>query len=144
MSEQRSDTGPQRVVLLRNGPSTPSDTQAVDIRGDLARLVEETLARRGLPTGSAQALGQDAEQLITQAARKVPSWVSLAFVVFGVPSVGSFLATAQSVWGLPDRVAQIERELEAQRKIHEAQGRQLDEVLTLLRGTRSSSQPSKP
>lgn len=142
MSEQRSDTGPHRVVPLRNGSSTPSDTQAVDLYGDLARLVEETLARRGLPAGSAQAIGQDAEQLITQAARKVPSWVSLAFVVFGVPSLGSFVATAKSVWGMPDRVAQIEKELEAQRKIHEAQGKQLDEVLLLLKG--ASSQPVKP
>lgn len=136
-------TGEYPAAPLRNG-STPPNSAPVDVRADLARIVEEVLKTKGVPASTAQAVSTDAEQLIQQAARKVPSWVSLAFVVFGVPSLGSFVATAKSVWGMPDRVAKIEAELEAQRKIHEAQGAQLDRIERLLKVEVASHPASQP
>ena len=107
----------------------------------LSALVEEILKSKGVPSASAHAAGQDSAALIETAARRVPSWVPAITLLLGLPSVGSFMATASKVWGMPDKVAAIEAELASQRELHAAQSEQLKRIEDLLKGGQPASRP---
>jgi hypothetical protein len=122
-------------------PTTAPNGAAPSADPALSALVEEILKSKGVPSASAHAAGQDSAALIETAARKVPSWVPTIALIFGLPSVGSFVATAQSVWGMPDKVAAIEKELESQRALHAQQNEQLQRIEALIKVSHPASQP---
>ena len=114
----------QQVAMLLGPPSESESKEA------LARIVEDVLKARGIPAPLAAPMAHDAQELIKTAAKTVPSWVIYAGLLIGGPGLAGFYATAENVWGLPERVAAIEQTQADQGKI-------LAEIKGLLMGPTS-------
>jgi hypothetical protein len=124
--------------MPNSGPHATVNAAALEPNGTAAHnlddIIERSIARR---LGGAQPSVQDTEALIKEAAKTMPRWGVYALWLFGftgVGGVGSFVATARSIWDLPAQVQKIEQELAAQKVLHAGQQQMLEEVLFVLRG----------
>ena len=126
-----TDTGKHRAMDAQD-PNAASLTTQESLRA----IVIDVLKSKGM--GDAQATRAEAygEELVKKAAKQVPPWVGYLFVLFGVPSLGAFYATAQAIWGMPREVAALKTDLAAH---VEAESKALAEIKTLLQ--RPASQP---
>lgn len=110
---------------------------ALTTQESLRAIVIDVLKARGMPGLQAAQAEAYGEEVVKRAAGKVPSWVGYLFLLFGVPSLGAFYATAQAIWGMPQEVAALKDDLA---RHVEAEARALAEIKALLTGPASRPQ----